>query len=131
MRSSARVLSTVGRRVDALTELYFYLIHVRLDQNLTHKGLRISSLVDGGVCPQAVAHHVHVGRLEAFNQQTLQGLLQHGGDPCNSLRRDRNVITRKSYKKKLDQHIKKKWIKSIFKKNHCSPDGSIEAVSTR
>lgn len=105
----------VGLRVDALTELYFYLIHVRLDQNLTHKGLCISSLVDGGVCPQAVAHHVHIGRLEAFNQQTLQGLLQHGGDPCNSLRRDRNVVTRKSYKKKLDQHIKKNGLNHFLK----------------
>lgn len=79
-----------------LTELNFYLIHVRLDQNLTHKGLRISSLVNGGVCPQAVTDHVHVGRLEAFNQQALQGLLQHGGDPCNSLGGYKNVTTRES-----------------------------------
>lgn len=80
------------RRVQALSELHLYLIHVRLDQNLTHKGLRVSSLVDGGVRPQAVTHHVHVGRLESFDKQTLQGLLQHGSDPCNSLRQDKNFV---------------------------------------
>lgn len=62
-----------------------YLIHVRFDENLSHQSFSVSSLVDGGVRPQAVTHHVHVGRLQALDQQTLKRLLQHGGDPCNTL----------------------------------------------
>lgn len=86
---SARVFSIVKTCREAQGELYFYLIHVRLDQNLTYKGLCISCLVDGGVCPQTVTYHVHIGCLQAFNQQALQRLLQHGGDPCNTLAENR------------------------------------------
>lgn len=87
------------------SELNLHLIHVRLDQNLTHKGLCISGLVDCGVRPQAVTHHVHIGCLEAFDEQTLQGLLQHGSDPCNTLRQDKKsfqsmVLFKKNKSKK-------------------------------
>lgn len=64
---------------------YFYLVRVRFNQNLSHQSFGISRFVNGGIRPQAVTHHVHVGRLQALNQQALQRLLQHGGDPCYTL----------------------------------------------
>ena len=66
-----------------------YLVHVWFDQHLSYQGLSISSLVYGGICPQAVTHHVYVGCLQTLNQQALQRLLQHGGDPCDTLAEDR------------------------------------------
>lgn len=65
-----------------------YLVHVRLYQHLSNQGLDIASLVYGGVRPQAVTHHVHVGRLQTLDQHALQRLLQHGGDPCDALAED-------------------------------------------
>lgn len=62
-----------------------YLVHVWFDQHLSHQSFCVSGFVYGGVRPQAVAHHVHIGRLQTLDQQTLQGLLQHGGDPRNAL----------------------------------------------
>jgi len=63
-----------------------YLVHVWFDQHLSYQGLSISSLVDGGIRPQAVSHHDHVGCLQTLDQHALQRLLQHGGDPCDTLR---------------------------------------------
>lgn len=67
----------------------FYLVHVRFNQHLSYQSLSVSCLVYGGICPQAVTHHVHIGCLQTLNQQPLQRLLQHGGDPCDTLTEDR------------------------------------------
>lgn len=64
---------------------FAYLVHVWLDQHLSYQSLSISSLVYGGIRPQAVAHHVHVGCLQTLDQHALQRLLQHGGDPRDTL----------------------------------------------
>lgn len=79
-----------------------HLVHVGFHQHLTHQGLRVSRLVYGGVRPQAVAHHVQVGRLQPLDQHILQGLLQHGGDA-------RDPLARARWKEeKVAQHLKNK-----------------------
>ena len=62
-----------------------YLVHVWFDEHLSHQCLSISGLVYGGIRSQAVTHYVHIGRLKTLDQQALERLLQHGGDPCNTL----------------------------------------------
>lgn len=86
---SAKVLTNVSKCALGSTVYqnvwHVYLIHIWFDQHLSYKSLGISSLVYGGVCPQAVTHHVQIGCLQTLNQQALQRLLQHGGDPCDTL----------------------------------------------
>lgn len=116
--------------------MYVYLVHVWFHQHLSYQGLSISSLVYGGIRSQAVTHHVHIGCLQTLDQQALQRLLQHGGDPCDTLS---HTQLKNKYWKHFQQsllykkHIKESWINvelgsHIFEGLSCilSADGSID-----